>query len=105
MDTAVKERSRHTGEPWFTGYETEPRWMRLTASGTATPVCPGRAPAACALGAPHADAFRASARTHGVGADRALKIPQVEVGGRMARHQGPVQLGAALVRDLVKAGL
>lgn len=58
--TAVQGLVQHgSGEPGFTGYETEPRWMRLVKSGTDMQVVPDgillRAPAAVQ----HAECFLA----------------------------------------------
>jgi hypothetical protein len=92
-------------EPWFTGYETEPRWMRLAASGTGLRCVnegfvlrPPSAPA-------HAEAFLRVCAQYGVGEDSVLKVPQVNYGGRQLDTKDRVQLGAALVRDLMEAGL
>jgi hypothetical protein len=42
---------------------------------------------------------------HGVGDDHLLMVPQVDVHGGRLDTEDRVQLGAALVRDLVGAGL
>jgi hypothetical protein len=93
-----------SGGPWFTGYETEARWMQLTTSGAEIQcVHDGlqlRAPAA-----PHVEAFTRVCDAHGIGPDLRLKISQVTVGGRQLDTKDRVQLGAALLRDLVAAGL
>lgn len=79
--------------------------MRLRASGAGTQgVQDGllvRAPAAPA----HAEVFARVCDTHGIGSDLRLKVPQVTVGGRQLDTKDRVQLGAALLRDLVGAGL
>lgn len=94
-----------SGGPWFTGYETEARWMCLEASGAEMRcVHDGlqlRAPAADA----HAAAFARVCEAHGVGADLRLVVPQVTVGERQLDMEDRVQLGAALLRDLVDAAL
>lgn len=106
-DNAVQGSVGHhwAGGPWFTGYETEPHWMRLRASGAEIQcVDEGlllRAPAA----APHAEAFARVCEAHGIGPDLLLKIPQVGVGGRQLDTTDRIQLGAALLRDLANAGL
>jgi hypothetical protein len=94
------------GGPWFTGYETEARWMRLTASGIeiqcveeglllrTLPTVPSQA-----------DAFSRVCTDHGIGPDLLLTIPKVESSGYRLDMQDRVQLGAALLRDLVAAGL
>lgn len=94
-----------SGGPWFTGYETEARWMRLEASGAEMQCVQDglqlRAPAADA----HAGAFARVCAAHGVGPDLRLAVPQVAVGERQLDTEDRVQLGAALLRDLVAAGL
>jgi hypothetical protein len=91
--------------PWFTGYETETRWMCLKASGAAMQCVENglllRAPTA----APHAEAFSRVCDAHGIGPDLLLKVPQVDVDGRRLDTEDRVQLGAALLRDLASAGL
>jgi hypothetical protein len=52
-----------------------------------------------------AEAFSQVCADHGVGADQVLLVPQVERDGRKLDTRDRVQLGAALLRDLVKAGL
>jgi hypothetical protein len=92
-------------DPWFTGYETQPRWMRLVKSGTeircvkeGLSLRPPRADA-------HAEAFARVCEAHGIGNDRMLLVPQVKRNGQSLDTRDRVQLGAALLRDLVKAGL
>jgi hypothetical protein len=93
------------GGPWFTGYETEARWMRLVASGVEMQCVQDglqlRAPASDE----HAEAFADVCEAHGVGLDLLLSVPQVAVGGYQLDTNDRVQLGAALLRDLVAAGL
>jgi len=94
-----------TTDQWFTGYETEPRWLRLKASGTEFRCVPEglqlRPPAA----EEHADAFARVCADHGIGDDHLLMVPQVDVHGGRLDTEDRVQLGAALVRALVGAGL
>jgi hypothetical protein len=92
-------------DPWFTGYETVPRWLELKKSGVGLQsVQDGlllRAPSnAC-----HAEAFQRICDAHGVGEDRLLRVQQVERDGRWLDVTDRVMLGAALLRDLVTAGL
>ena len=100
---AVEE--RWPGGPWFTGYETEPRWMRLKASGTEMQCVQDglllRPPPA----EPHAETFSRVCRDHGIGSDHLLKVPHVDAGGCLLDTKDRVQLGAALLHDLVDAGL
>lgn len=93
------------GGPWFTGYETEARWMRLGASGTGMQCVQDgfqlRAPEAST----HAEAFSRVCETLKLGPDLRLKIPQVQIAERQLDTKDRVELGAALLRDLVNAGL
>jgi hypothetical protein len=79
--------------------------MRLAASGAEMQCVQDglelRAPAA----APHPEAFSRVCEAHGMGPDLRLKVPQVTVGGRKPDTKDRVQLGAALLRDLVNVGL
>lgn len=53
----------------------------------------------------HAETFWQVCEGQGLGADYALLVPQVERDGLKLDTRDRVQLGAALLRDLVKAGL
>ncbi|ESX14258.1 DUF262 domain-containing protein [Mesorhizobium sp. M0179] len=92
-------------DPWFTGHETESRWMRLSKSGTELRcVAEGlvlRPPPLTS----HVEAFSQICAQHGVGADRVLLVPQVESEGVNLDACNRVELGAALLRGLVGAGL
>lgn len=94
-----------SGGPWFTGYETEARWMQLVASGAEIRCVQDglqlRAPAADE----HTEAFGRICEAHGVGLDLLLSVPQTAVGEHQLDTKDRVQLGAALLRDLVAAGL
>ncbi|HWA24360.1 MAG TPA: DUF262 domain-containing protein [Lacunisphaera sp.] len=93
------------GGPWFTGYETEPRWMRLRASGTRMKCVEDGFVLRAPQNPTHAEAFARICNDHRIGADLCLKVPQVTVGGRQLDTTDRVQVGAALLRDLVGAGL
>ena len=53
----------------------------------------------------HAEAFARVCAEHGVGPDLRVAVSQVTVGERRLDTEDRVQLGAALLRDLVDAGL
>jgi hypothetical protein len=93
--------------PWFTGYETSPRWMRLATSGIELRcVDQGiqlRTPASFAPA--HAEAFAQVCNVYGIGPDFLLRIPQVEIDDKRIDIRDRVQAGATLLRDLVAAGL
>jgi hypothetical protein len=90
--------------PWFTGYETEPRRMSLKSGAKIQCVEDGfllHPPQAAA----HAATFLKVCASHAVGADQVLRVPQVESEGRKLDTLDRVSLGAALLSDLVAAGL
>ena len=91
--------------PWFTGYETEPRWMRLKKSGTEFQNINEGIVLNPPVASSHAEEFWRVCKDHEVGDDKILHVPQVERGGRCLDTLDRVQIGAALLRDLVKAGL
>jgi hypothetical protein len=94
------------GGPWFTGYETEARWMRLKASGLEVQCTVAgfliRAPS---LPESSAEAFARVCKDHEIGPDLLLGVRKVTVNGVELDGQDRVQQGAALLRDLVAAGL
>ncbi|MEY9606266.1 hypothetical protein AB7M74_001862 [Bradyrhizobium japonicum] len=79
--------------------------MRLKKSGTELQcvvegfvVRPPPAPA-------YAEVLSQVCSERGVGGDHVLLVSQVELDGRKLDNRDRVQVGAALLRDLVKAGL
>jgi hypothetical protein len=92
--------------PWFTGYETEPRWMRLKASGIEIQCveeglllrAPSRMPSLT-------EPFACVCADYRIGPDLLLRIPKVTAGSYQLDQQDRVQLGASLLHDLVEAGL
>jgi len=95
-----------SGGPWFTGYETEARWMRLKASGIEIRcIDEGFLIRARSLPASSAEAFAHVCDEHRIGPDLLLSVPKVTVGGVDLDEQDRVQQGAALLRDLIAAGL
>lgn len=94
------------GGPWFTGYETSPRWMRLQASQVQLQcVEEGWLLRAPSLGASDAGAFARVCVQHGVGPDLLLRIPKIIADQDLLDLEDRVQLGAALLRDLIAVGL
>lgn len=92
--------------PWFTGYETEARWMRLTASGIEIQCTDeGLQLRAPSMVSSQADGFSRVCADHGIGPDLLLKILKVASGEYQLDMQDRVQRGATLLRDLVAAGL
>jgi len=94
------------GGPWFTGYETEPRWMRLKASGIEIQcIEEGLLLRTPSMVSPFTETFTRVCADHKIGADLLLRIPKVTAGDSQLDQQDRVRLGANLLRDLVKAGL
>jgi hypothetical protein len=91
--------------PWFTGYETEPRFLCLKKSGTGLQCMQDRLVLRPPSTPADAEAFSQVCVKHGVGSDHQLSVPQVERDGCKLDACDRVQLGAALLRDLVEAGL
>jgi hypothetical protein len=101
-------RPEEVTDPWFYGYSTTPRWMKLNRSGTGM----RSVPAGIALSAPAAPDTRQA--LHQVGADTGLvllddayllAVPQADLDGDLIDAVDRVQLGAGLLRDLIDAGL
>jgi hypothetical protein len=103
------EAGERVEDPWFTGYESIPRWLRLEQSGTdMRSVGDG-----FALQGPEDKALQSKfidvCSRHQVAdiADRGivLKIPQHDHGDGLVDSADRVIVGAAFLRDLVEAGL
>ena len=91
-------------DPWFMFDAIRPRWMNLLKSGVALrSVDEGialREP-----GPEHAEAFARVCAQHFIGDDHVLRVEQAERDGKRVDTRDRVLLGAALLRDLVTAGL
>ncbi len=97
-----------TDGPWFTGYASTARWMRLRSSGAQIrcvadgfAVKPPEDPAAEA-------AFAEICERHGLetlDGMHLLRVPQKDIGGELADTADRIQVGATLLRDLIAAGL
>ena len=97
-------------DPWFTGFETTPSWLRLTRSDVGI----RSVDRGWALQPPAADdlelsaAFEAVAARHHLtceGDQWLLAVPQEQVEGQSVDTVDRVQVGSVLVRSLVEAGL
>lgn len=96
-------------DPWFTGYETTPRWLRLARSGAGVRSVAG----GLALGRPEgqdqaADFDRICAGRHDIDRnDRELllRIPQRDAGAGAFDTINRIEVGAALLAELAEAGL
>ena len=91
-------------DPWFMGYETSARWMELTASGTKKRCVKD----GIALLPPTDDDLSASftevCERHSADL-HVLKVLRVMQSGRSYDQHDRIQVGAALLRDLVAEGL
>jgi hypothetical protein len=92
-------------DPWFTGYETHPRWMRLVNSGTELRCVAAGLAINPPKDAGHRKAFERVCERHGVGEDKLLAVSQQTHDGSLVDASDRVQLGVALLRELVGAGL
>jgi len=93
-------------DEWFSGYETQPRRLPLTQSGSGTAIrC---VPAGFELTPPaatFAELFAAACVEIGSDSDNLVNLPQVEVDGHRIDTVDRIQVGADIVRRLVAAGL
>jgi hypothetical protein len=96
-------------DPWFTGYETSPRWLRLEQSGAGMrSVGDGFAlqgPEDEALQSKFIDICSRHAAVDFADEPIVLKIPQSDHGDGLVDSADRVVVGAAFLRDLVEAGL
>jgi hypothetical protein len=92
-------------DPWFIGYEWNPRFLTLTASGTGIQCFAG----GYRLSAPAEGEFRHVLRDalleFGIGNDGIFAVPQTAVGGRKVDTEDRIEMGAALVDGLMTKGL
>ena len=91
-------------DPWFQGYEYQPRWMQLVRSDIRIRCVD----AGFEIQTPainfDTERFKTIARQHSVDDEGILAVPQAEHHGERTDTVDRVKLGAALVRDLVEAG-
>ena len=92
-------------EPIFSGYEWQPRRLRLVRSGTEIRCLPQGFEISAPGDEVQRAAFTKVAAAHGLDADGSLRIPQIDQGGLHVDTFDRIQVGARLVRGLVEAGL
>jgi len=92
-------------DKWFSGYETHPRRLPLTRSGTSLRCVPTGFELSSPPMDAYAGAFAAACSGLGVGEDDLVVVPQVEIDGRQVDTVDRIQLGAGIVRRLMAAGL
>ena len=93
-------------DPWFTGYESNPRWLRLTRSRVGVRSVSKGLELQPPVEADEA-AFKIVCSEFGVNDECVLVLPQTEVNGHLVDtgDQDRVQLGVAVVRSLIEHGL
>jgi hypothetical protein len=92
-------------EPWFSGYETEPRWLRLKVSGAGIR-CVNEGYELDAPTDPNLAArFAAVSTEHGAIGTGLLPMTQHDHDGQLVDSEDRIVKGAALLRDLLAAGL
>jgi hypothetical protein len=96
-------------DPWFTGYETSPRWLRLEQSGVGMrSVSDGftlQGPEDKALQSKFIDICNQHEAVDIAEEGIVLRIPQHNHGDDLVDAANRVVVGSALLRDLVEAGL
>ena len=92
-------------DPWFSGYESEARWLKLTVSETGIRCISS----GFELTAPHdehlAGKFRQVCLQHGVIGAEFLPVTQIERDGEMVDTEDRIQKCAAFLKGLTDAGL
>lgn len=92
-------------DPWFTGYEENPRWLRFTRSGVGLRCVP----AGFTLADPPDDddlaTYGAVLDDLGVGEDRLVAIAQTDVDGSLLDTEDRIERGSLVVTKLLEAGL
>ena len=92
-------------DPWFTGYESLERWLQLKKSRAGIRCIEAGLVVRPPLDTAHVEAFQRVCREHGVGDEGMLLVPAVDTDEGRMDTRDRVQMGAALLRDLVNAGL
>jgi len=105
----ASEVDKRVRDPWFTGYETNPRWLNLERSGVGMrSVSDGfalRAPEDEALQSTFVDVCHRHEAVSLADEHFVLRIPQHNHGDGLVDSVDRVVIGAAFLRDLVDAGL
>lgn len=92
-------------DPWFIGYEWNPRYLTLTASGTGIQCSAnGYRLSGPAEGASRR-VFEATLSELGIGDDGVRAVAQIDVGNRQVDTEDRIEIGTTLVRALLSMGL
>lgn len=92
-------------DPWFIGYEWNPRFLRLTASGTGIQCFANGYRLSAPAEVESVRVFEDALLELGIGDDRILAVAQTAVGDRQIDTEDRIEVGAALVRALIGKGL
>lgn len=92
-------------DPWFQGYETEPRWLRLSASDAGIRCVKEGFELSPPVDRDAALRFQQVCERHGADESSFLRVSQVNTDGEAIDREDRVQKCAALIQDLVAAGL
>lgn len=90
---------------WFSGHETDPRWLRLTASGTGIRCVNAGFELDPPLDEQHAKAFQQVCEKHGATDAAFLNVAQADRDGEFVDTEDRIQKCVQFVRDLVVIGL
>jgi hypothetical protein len=89
-------------DPWYTGYQTEERWLNLSRSGARLRCLAESFALSPPQDGAYNNAFAEVVKKHAFDVVLNLRIPQVLKNGVLYDTQDRVQIGAALIRDLVE---
>lgn len=92
-------------DSFFTGYETEPRRLPLTQSGTSIRCVFRGFELAPPPGEQYTDKYAAAIAALNLGPDNLVAVPQTEVDGHQVDTLNRIELGADTVRALAEMGL
>jgi hypothetical protein len=90
---------------WFSGYEYQPRWLVLSASGAGIRVIPDGFELAPPVDDAASRLFRDICTQHGATSDTHRPVAQIELEGELVDTEDRVAIGAALLKALVAVGL
>jgi hypothetical protein len=90
---------------YFTGYETNERWMKLRASNTKVRCLRQGFQLTAPPGEADREAFDAFCEASGIGKGHLLRIPQIQRDGRPFDTEDRVERGVKLLTELIAAGL
>lgn len=98
-------RDERIEDPWFTGYEENPRWLHLNRSGAALRCVPDGYELAPPVEEGQLAAFHSVCEEVGADGRNVVAVPPREVEGQGIDAEDRVLFGAGLVRRLLDAGL